>query len=173
MNKNKKQENNFAFIDGQNLYMGTTKISKKLWRINLKKFRIYLRNKYKVSTAYYFLGYVNEINHSLYEEIQKTGFVLMFREHNSAMLGKKKGNVDSDIIFHIMKKMYKKEPFDKIVLVSGDGDYKMLVDFLIEENKFKKILFPNKKFASSLYKKLAPVYFDYLDNKDVKRKIRQ
>jgi len=173
MNKNKKQENNFAFIDGQNLYMGTTKISKKLWRINLKKFRIYLRNKYKVSTAYYFLGYVNEINHSLYEEIQKTGFVLMFREHNSAMLGKKKGNVDSDIIFHIMKKMYKKEPFNKIVLVSGDGDYKMLVDFLIEEKKFKKILFPNKKFASSLYKKLAPVYFDYLDNKDVKRKIRQ
>ena len=173
MNKNKKQENNFAFIDGQNLYMGTTKISKKLWRINLKKFRIYLRNKYKVSTAYYFLGYVNEINHSLYEEIQKTGFVLMFREHNSAMLGKKKGNVDSDIIFHIMKKMYKKELSDKIVLVSGDGDYKMLVDFLIEENKFKKILFPNKKFASSLYKKLAPVYFDYLDNKDVKRKIRQ
>ena len=173
MNKNKKQENNFAFIDGQNLYMGTTKSSKRLWRINLKKFRIYLQNKYKVSTAYYFLGYVNEINRSLYEEIQKTGFVLMFREHNSAMLGKKKGNVDSDIIFHIMKKMYKKEPFDKIVLVSGDGDYKMLVDFLIEEKKFKKILFPNKKFASSLYRKLAPVYFDYLDNKDVKRKIRQ
>ncbi len=173
MNKNKKQENNFAFIDGQNLYMGTTKSSKKSWRINLKKFRIYLQNKYKVSIAYYFLGYVNEINRSLYEEIQKTGFVLMFREHNSAMLGKKKGNVDSDIIFHIMKKMYKKEPFDKIVLVSGDGDYKMLVDFLIEEKKLKKILFPNKKFASALYRKLAPVYFDYLDNKDVKRKIRQ
>ena len=91
MNKNKKQENNFAFIDGQNLYMGTTKSSKKSWRINLKKFRIYLQNKYKVSTAYYFLGYVNEINRSLYEEIQKTCFVLMFREHNSAMLGKKKG----------------------------------------------------------------------------------
>jgi len=30
------------------------------------------------------------------------------------MLGKKKGNVDSDIIFAIMKKLYKKEPFDKI-----------------------------------------------------------
>jgi len=37
MNKNKKQENDFAFIDGQNLYMGTTKSSKKSWRINLKK----------------------------------------------------------------------------------------------------------------------------------------
>ena len=48
-----------------------------------------------------------------------------------AMMGKKKGNVDSDIIFSIMKKIYKKELFDKIVLVSGDGDYKMLVDFFI------------------------------------------
>ena len=42
---------------------------------------------------------------------------------------KKKGNVDSDIIFNIMKKLYSKEDFDKIILVSGDGDYRMLVDF--------------------------------------------
>ena len=80
------------------------------------------------------------------------------------MLGKKKGNVDSDIIFNIMKRLYKKEPFDKIVLVSGDGDYKILVEFLIEENRFEKILFPNKKFASSLYKDITRVYFDYLLN---------
>jgi uncharacterized LabA/DUF88 family protein len=72
--------------------------------------------------------------------------------------------VDSDIIFDIMKRIYKQDFFDKIVLVSGDGDYKMLVDFLIEENKFKKILFPNKDFASSLYKKITRVYFDYLIN---------
>ena len=70
-----------------------------------------------------------------------------------------------------MKKIYKTEKFDKIVLVSGDGDYKMLVDFLIEENRSKKILFPNKKFASSLYKKITRVYFDYLNN--IKHKIKK
>ena len=172
MVKNKKEENNFAFIDGQNLYMGTAKSLKKSWKINLKKFRIYLRSKYKVSRAYYFLGYIDEDYQNLYSVIQEAGFILIFKKHKLVMLGKKKGNVDSDIIFVIMKKMYKKEPFDKIVLVSGDGDYKMLVDFLIEERKFKKILFPNKQFASSLYRKLAPVYFDYLDNEGVKRKIR-
>lgn len=63
------------------------------------------------------------------------------------------GNVDSDIILQIIKKIYKQQLFDKLVLVSGDGDYRMLVDFLIEENGFKKVLFPNKKFASSLCKK--------------------
>jgi len=55
------------------------------------------------------LGYVQVANQDLYEEIQKAGFVLIFREHNTAMIGKKKGNVDSDIIFQIMKKLYKKE----------------------------------------------------------------
>jgi len=40
----------------------------------------------------------------------------------------------------------------------------MLVDFLIEEEKFEKILFPNKRFASSLYKEITRVYFDYLVN---------
>ena len=168
---NSKKENNFAFIDGQNLYMGTTKSPRKSWKVSLEKFRIYLQDKYKVSKAYYFFGCVNENNRDLYEEIQEAGFVLMFREHNSAMLGKKKGNVDSDIIFQIMKKIYKKESFDKIVIVSGDGDYKMLVDFLIEEKRFKKMLFPNKKFASSLYKKIGSEYYDCLEYKEVKKKI--
>jgi len=158
-----KEENNIAFIDGQNLYLGTTK-SERSWIVDLNKFRIYLDKKYKVEKAYYFLGCVNEEFQDLYDEIQEAGFILKFREHNTIMLGKKKGNVDSDIIFNIMKKLYQKEDFDKIILVSGDGDYKMLVDFLIGENKFKKILFPNKKFASSLYKKITRVYYDYLEN---------
>ena len=171
MDKKRTQNKNYAFIDGQNLHMGTAKLEENPWKINLERFRIYFEQKYHVSNAYYFLGYVQEANQELYEKIQKAGFVLIFREHNTAMIGKKKGNVDSDIIFQIMKKLYKKEDFEKVILVSGDGDYKPLVDFLIEENRLEKVLFPNKKFASSLYKKLGSQYFDYLDNEGVKSKI--
>jgi hypothetical protein len=64
-----------------------------------------------------------------------------------------------------------KEKFDKVVLVSGDGDYKMLIDFLIKENKLEKILFPNKKYASSLYKDNSSKYFDSLGNKSIRKKI--
>lgn len=163
MNNEKQQENNIAFIDGQNLYMGVNS-DNPAWNIDFVKFREYLNKKYNVSIAYYFLGFVINERSGLYDKIQEAGFVLKFREHNSAMLGKKKGNVDSDIIFAIMKKLYNKEKFDKVILVSGDGDYRMLVDFLIEEGKFKKILFPNKEFASSLYKKITRVYYDYLVN---------
>jgi len=166
----KEQIDNLAFIDGQNLHMGTT-LSDNPWKINLGKFKIYLEKKYGVKEAYYFLGYVQEINQEIYSEIQKAGFILVFKQHNPAMLGKKEGNVDTDIVFEIMKKIYKRKDFDKIVLVSGDGDYKLLVDFLIEEDKFKKILFPNRQYRSSLYKKLSNNYFAYLDDKDIKEKI--
>lgn len=158
------EKNNLAFIDGQNLYMGTIKQEEKSWSINLGRLFVYLKRKYKVSQAYYFLGYKIKGMETLYQKIISAGFILKFREHNSEMLGVKKGNVDSDIIFQIMKKLYRQEKFSKIILVSGDGDYKSLVDFLIRENRFEKILFPNKAGASSLYKKIDHRYFDYLDN---------
>ena len=169
-----KPVNNIAYIDGQNLYMGTAK-SRPEWHIDLARLRIYLEKKYNVTNAYYYLGYVQEGDgiEKLYKPIQKAGFILVFRLHNSAMIGKKKGNVDSDIIFSAMKRLYLKDDFDKIVLVSGDGDYKMLVDFLIEQDKFEKILFPNHKYSSSLYKSLSSRYFAYLDDADVRRKIEK
>ncbi len=160
---------NLAFIDGQNLYMGTMS-SDNPWKVDLFRFRVYLGKKYGVSKAYYFLGFVQEDNQELYELIQEAGFILVFRQHNPAMFGKKKGNVDTDIVFNIMKKMLRGGGFDKIVLVSGDGDYKILVDFLIEEGRFAKILFPNRR-ASSLYRDIGSEYYDYLDNGDIKRKV--
>lgn len=167
-----KATGNIAYIDGQNLYMATSKSLPK-WKIDLLRLRVYLRDKYRVGKAYYYLGYVQEgLNYeNLYDEIQSAGFIVKFRQHNSAMIGKKKGNVDSDIIFAVMKQLAEEEDFEKVVLVSGDGDYKMLVDYLIEKNRFEKILFPNKKFSSSLYKKIGAKHFANLDDPDVKKKI--
>lgn len=159
---------NIAFVDGQNLHMGTKDHG---WSVDLKKFRVYLREKYHVTEAYYFLGFVTEEEQDLYDSIQKSGFILSFREHSSALKGKKKGNVDCDIVFNVMKKLVENEPFDKIFIVSGDGDYIKLVDFLVKKKRFGKMLFPNKEFPSSLYKKLGGEYFDYLENPGIKSKI--
>jgi uncharacterized LabA/DUF88 family protein len=184
-------ENNVAFIDGQNLYFGTTKCdscAKKLnvtlqqirlsdctcggaWEVDLRRLRIYLRENYAVTEAYYFLGYLHDENDELYKEIQKAGFIVLFKEHHKLAKSTKKGNVDTDIVFEIMKNLLDNKDFGKIVLVSGDGDYKKLVQYLVGKDKFKKILFPNRKFASSLYKELGSEFFDYLDN--LKKYIRQ
>ena len=163
---------NIAYVDGQNLYMGTTKRNP-VWSVDLARFRTYLREKYRVKRAYYYLGYVQDGSRyeSPYEEIQSAGFILVFREHNSAMLGQKKGNVDADIIFAIMKRLYLRDDFAKIILVSGDGDYKMLVDFLIQEERLEKVLFPKRCYASSLYKKIGHQYFDDLSKDSIRKKI--
>ncbi len=151
--------------------MATAKRSVDPWKIDLARFRVYLEKKYKVEKAFYFLGFLDESQQSLYENIQGAGFILIFREHTSLMLGKKKGNVDSDLILYVMKKLYYKEDFNKVVLVSGDGDYKQLVDFLLAEDKLEKIIFPDRGRASSLYNKLGAPYFAALDSRDVRRKI--
>lgn len=160
MNKNTK-EYNVAFIDGQNLHLG---IKDEHWKIDHYKLRIYLKDKYHIEEAYYFLGYVSEKQQDLYSNLQKAGFIVSFKEHNANLKTQKKGNVDTDIVFETMKHVLDNEKLQKVVLVSGDGDYKKLVDYLIKKNKFRKILFPNKKFASSLYKELGSEFYDYIEN---------
>ena len=71
-----------------------------------------------------------------------------------------------------MKKLVESEIFDKAFIVSGDGDYKKLVHYLIDKGKFGKMLFPNKQFSSSLYQVLGSEYFDYLEEIDAQSKIR-
>ena len=162
------KESNLAFIDGQNLYLGTKEDD---WKVDHNKFRIYLKDKYHVTEAYYFLGYVTEEQQDLYNNLQEAGFIVLFKEHSPNLKAEKKGNVDTDIVFEIMKNLIDNKDFDRIVLVSGDGDYKKVIDYLIKKDKFKKILFPNKKFASSLYKDLTVKFYDYLEGIDVKSKI--
>ena len=87
---------NLAFIDGQNLHLGTAQND---WKVNYAKFRVYLKDKYSVDEAYYFLGYVSEDQQSLYNGLQRAGFIVLFKEHNKELLTKKKGNVYTDIFF--------------------------------------------------------------------------
>ncbi|MCH2189117.1 NYN domain-containing protein [Candidatus Gracilibacteria bacterium] len=150
-----KQENNIAFIDAQNLHLGTTSEN---WKVDFSKLKLYLEKKYHVKESYFFLGFIDENQQEMYRKIQKAGFIIEFREHSTHLKGKKKGNVDVDIVFEVMKRLIDDEKdFDKIVLVSGDGDYIKLVKYLIGKNFFKKVLFPNNKY-SSLYKQIKTEY---------------
>lgn len=161
------KEHNIAFVDGQNLHLGITAEG---WKLDFKKFRIYLQEKYQVDEAYFFLWFLNEDHQDLYRKLQKSGFILEFREHNAEMLGKKKWNVDVDIVFEIMKTLKDEQDFDNILLVSGDGDYIKVVKYLIQEKALKKILFPNKKF-SSLYKAIATDYGANISLPDIRKKL--
>ena len=163
--------NNQAFIDGQNLILGTT-MSDEPWKIDLYRFREYLRSKYNVDKAYYFVGCVNDELEKLYTMIQEAGFILVFRAHGNDFVSHKKGNVDTDIVFTMMRNFHECRDVDKFYLVSGDGDYFKTVKYLHEHGKLGKVLFPAHHKASSLYRRLGNQYYDYLDNQGIKNKIK-
>ena len=53
----KRLENNFAFIDSQNLNLAIRSLG---WKLDFKRFRIYLEEKYGVKKAYLFIGFMEE-----------------------------------------------------------------------------------------------------------------
>ena len=164
--------NNYAFIDGQNLIYNTVRRSDAPWKLDLKRFRVYLREKYRIVVAYYFIGAYNARYEKMYNAIRKYGYEVIFREHDGKSKSNKKGNVDTDVVFYAMKKIADRDKFGKVLLVSDDGDYWRMVDYLIKKNKFEKLLAPSRKYISYLYKtKTKDSFVDYLDKATVKRKI--
>jgi hypothetical protein len=76
---------NIAFIDGQNLHLGTREDR---WKIGYRKFSIYLKEHYKITKAYYFIGYFSQGNLNLYRNLCQSGFSLVFKAHQSDQLAK-------------------------------------------------------------------------------------
>lgn len=120
--------------------MATTRANEP-WKIDLKRFRTYLHEKYDVEVAYYFVGLREKKFTSLYKALEAAGFSIVFREHDPNSHAKKRGNVDTDVVFSMMRDMHETE-VPKLVLVSGDGDYLKTVRYLIENGRFARILPP-------------------------------
>jgi len=150
------KENSFAFIDSNNLNLGIKEIG---WRLDFKKFRIYLSEKYGVRKAYLFVGYLPE-NQELYKSLQEFGYVLIFKPVMKDKDGEPKGNVDAELV---LQAMIDWEKYDKAVIVSSDGDFYCLVNYLYEKGKLKRVISPNYKKCSVLLKKAARELIDFLD----------
>ncbi len=144
----KKTENNYAFIDGQNLYLALRNVG---WQLDYKKFRVYLQEKYAVTKAFMFIGFV-PTNTELYTALQSEGFILIFRPTLTYKDGTIKGNCDAELVLNAMIE-YKN--YDKAVIVTGDGDFQCLVKYFREQDKLKTLLVPNMKRYSALLKTAA------------------
>ena len=143
-----KKNTVYAFIDSNNLHLG---VLSQGWKLDWRKFRQYLRNKYNVNKAYLFIGQVAG-NEALYAFLQESGYILIFKptlEHQQQDKVKIKGNVDAELVLHSMIQ-YKN--YDKAVIVTGDGDFHCLVEYLEEKGKLLKILAPTKHYSSLLRK---------------------
>jgi uncharacterized LabA/DUF88 family protein len=143
-NKSKKDEVIYAFIDSQNLNLG---VRSEGWKLDYRKLRLFLKNKYGVKQAYMFIGHVDG-NEKLYIHLQECNFKLVFKPTIQDKDGNVKGNVDAELVLYSAAIKFK--DYDKAIIISGDGDFRCLVEFLIDRDKFKLLLAPNKKYSSLL-----------------------
>jgi uncharacterized LabA/DUF88 family protein len=58
-----------------------------------------------------------------------------------------KGNVDAELVLYAMKEM---PNYQKALIVSGDGDFFSLAEYLDEQGKLSHILTPNWQYSSLL-----------------------
>lgn len=146
----------YAFIDSQNLNFCTSKDifrgRKKIytgWKLDYKRFRRYLADKFRVTKVFLFIGYIKQ-NQKLYNKLRSFGFELVFKPTVKDSQGKPKGNVDAELVLHAAAIEYTK--YDKAVIVSGDGDFYCLYEYLEKRKKLLGIIIPNEKSESSLLK---------------------
>ena len=152
----KKELNNYAFIDSNNLNLGIQKLG---WKLDYRRFRIYLAEKYGVSRAYVFIGFV-ALNQSLYDRLQEAGFILKFKPTIPDTDGKIKGNIDADLVLRAALEL---GDYDKAVIVSSDGDFYSLVQYLYENGKLAAVLSPDIKNCSSLLKQTAKEKMQFMN----------
>ena len=142
----------YAFVDSQNLNQGVLSQGGKL---DFKKFRQYLKIKHGVTKAFLFIGYVEE-NKVLYDYLKRAGYICVFKkiiEYKDKDIVVK-GNIDADLVLHTMIEFPR---YDKAIIVSGDGDFYPLIEYLKEKNKLLKVITPNKKYSSLLLKFLPDI----------------
>jgi uncharacterized LabA/DUF88 family protein len=137
------------------------------WKIDHRRLRIYLKDKYNVTKAFLFIGFKFD-NQELYIKLQEAGYICIFKPTLELAGGRTKGNVDAELVLHSMIEYVN---YDKAVIVTGDGDFFCLVQYLKDNQKLKKLIVPNQYNYSCLFNSLSDQnnnIFDFLNTKKEK-----
>lgn len=153
-----KKQNNYAFIDSQNLHLSIRALG---WKLDFRRFRVHLREKYEVTKAFLFIGYIED-NSDLYASLREAGFICIFKPTLEYKDGTTKGNCDAELV---LQAMIEYPNYSKAIVVTGDGDFYCLVKYLIEKEKLKALMIPNKfKFSALLRFKIARPYLRFMND---------
>ena len=160
--RNKNTENNYAFIDAQNLYLAIQELG---WKLDYKRFRVYLKEKYSIEKAYMFMGFLPS-NQELYNFLQTVGFVLIFKPILKNERDGVTGNCDAELV---LQSMIDFQDYKRALIVTGDGDFYCLVKHLDNQSKLLKVLAPSPQNCSSLLAKIAGKKISFVS--DLKKKL--
>lgn len=156
---------NYAFIDAQNLYLGIQSLG---WRLDFKRFRVYLKEKYSITKTFIFIGYIPK-NQDLYARLQQDGYIIIFKPVIKNKQGELKGNVDADLVLRVMIEFGN---FSRAAIVTSDGDFYSLVDYLNKQDKLLCVMSPYVKTCSVLLRKAAGSRVQFMNTLENKLKIK-
>ena len=159
------KENNYAYIDGANLHRGVASLG---WKLDYKRFKVWLLEKYGVKTAYLFLGLIPKYK-ELYKYLQECGFVLIYKQVTYNETGTIKGNCDAILVLDVVSDFYEKK-YDKAVIVSCDGDYAELVEFLKKKGALLSVVSPSNKCSYLLRQQNIPLLYLDTQRKKLEKK---
>lgn len=137
---------NNIYIDGNNLFRAAQELG---FEIDYRKLYVWLRQKFHIDKSYIFIGFV-ESNRKFYEYLKGSGFNLIFKE-TVCINGNIKGNCDSEIILKVTNDFYTRN-FDRCIILTGDGDFGCLIDFLHNSSVLSCVIAPNIYKCSFLIK---------------------
>ncbi len=157
---------NYAFIDGTNLHLTMQNVG---WRLDYKRFRVYLKEKLNVTTAYYFIGKIPE-NQDLYTALESYGYELIFKPTLYVPGKGYKGNCDAELVLQAMVTL---ADYEKAVIVTSDGDFGCLVEHLVKVGKLDRVLAPCREGCARLLRQAAGTRMDYMDNLRVRLEFKK
>jgi len=165
--------NNFAFIDGANLHLTYEYLD---WKLDYQKLRNYLKNKFEVIVAYYFIGNIKE-NQDIYTTLESYDYTLKLKnpspyttEEEDCPYCKKvitpeiirhKSDCDSFLTLQVMSDF---SIYNKAVLITSDGDFDNLVKKLLVQDKLRMVFTPCKDGCSWLLRSAARGRIAFIDD---------
>ena len=99
---------NIAYIDGANLHKGSLELG---WKLDYRRFRVWLTEKYSISTALIFIGKIPEYE-DIYKNLEDAGFSLSFKKVQKGIGGRIKGNCDGELIVAAMSDFYENKALE-------------------------------------------------------------
>ena len=170
-NRNTPDERIGIFVDIQNVYYGAMDNFKR--KIDFKKLtESMIKGRKLVSSNAYVVKGDND-NSNFVGFLKQIGYNIVSKDLKKRSDGTAKGNLDIELAIDIMNE---KDKLDTVILVSGDGDFVALVEYLKSKNVQVEVysFSNNKNVTSQELKNIASKFFEIDETylfEDAKRKV--
>ena len=132
------------YIDASNIIMSMDNLD---YEINFSYLFKYLSDRFRTNNIFYFTPELNHINKNL-SFLHSLGFKIVKKDtyfYQKSI----KANCDVEISHYITRDI-KDKLYKKIILLSGDGDFSMLLDYANNNNIGVGVISANKKSTAKL-----------------------